>query len=210
MHCQEKCQGRSRLNDRRARQRFRESSCKAGIFLLKLFKLTVLGQTCGARTNRAMGWNQHRRPEWNAIILQGAKMGGHISRRILRLALSVAAVLCSGCDEGPKHPPRESPFVEQQAIVSYDEIKKGELTVQIGEVHKSLNVAVIVAARLRASSIANFIETTENCEVYRVCVGKFRSTARAQRVKEDLLRKNLRCGEIQVMGPLKEKVGPCK
>jgi cell division septation protein DedD len=157
-----------------------------------------------------MGWNQHLQSDGNAIILQEAKMGGHISRLIPRLALIAAAVLCSGCEEPPKPQPPASPFDEQQAIVSYDEIKKGELTVQIGVIHKSLNAAVIIAARLRASSIANFIETTENCDVYRVCVGKFRSMARAKRVKEDLLRKNLRCGEIQVMGPLKEKVGPCK
>jgi cell division septation protein DedD len=135
-------------------------------------------------------------------------MGGRISRFLSHSLLIVIVAFCCGCaEERPKSSP--SPFDEQQAIVHYDEIKKGEFTVQIGDIHKSLNSAVVVSARLRGSSVANFIETTENCTVYRVCVGKFRSKDRAESMKDSLLRKNLRCGAIKVEGALKDKVGPC-
>jgi len=138
-------------------------------------------------------------------------MKDKISRFFSYALLLMIGVFCIGwgpCDGPPPSPP-PSPFDEQQAIVHYDEIKKGEFTVQIGGIHKSLNAAVVIAARLRASSIANFVETTENCEIYRVCVGKYRNKDRAESVKDSLLRKNLRCGVIQVAGALKEKVGPC-
>ncbi len=133
---------------------------------------------------------------------------GKGSQFFTHASVIIIIAFCFGCVEDKPHPP-PSPFDDQQAIVHYDEIKKGEFTVQIGDLHKSLNAAVVIAARLRASSIANFVETTENCGVYRVCVGKYRSKDRAESVKDSLLRKNLRCGEIQVAGALKEKVGPC-
>lgn len=135
-------------------------------------------------------------------------MGGNICRFIIRTALLSLLILCAGCED-PKPPPKPSPFDEQQAIVTYDDVQKGEFTVQIGDIHKSLQPAVVISARLRASSVKNFIETTENCQVYRVCVGKYRSKDRAESVKDALLRKNLRCGQIRVEGALKEKVGPC-
>ena len=133
---------------------------------------------------------------------------GKVSRFFHHAPLILIMAFCYGCpDEKPHSSP--SPFDEQQAIVHYDEIKKGEFTVQIGDMHKSQNAAVVIAARLRASSVANFVETTENCEIYRVCVGKYRSKDRAESVKDLLLRKNLRCGVIQVAGALKDKVEPC-
>jgi len=143
------------------------------------------------------------------MIRQGVIMGCKVSRFFFLMPLIMIMAFCYGCPEEKPKPSPPSPFDEQQAIMHYDEIKKGEFTVQIGEMHKSLNAAVVIAARLRASSVANFVETTENCAVYRVCVGKYRSKDRAESVKDSLLRKNLRCGVIQVAGALKEKVGPC-
>lgn len=141
-------------------------------------------------------------------MIRWVRMTGNVSRFFSIAPLIVIVVFCFGCEPYKPNPP-PSPFDEQQAIVHYDEIKKGEFTVQIGGMHKSLNAAVVIAARLRASSIANFVETTEDCEIYRVCVGKYRSKDRADSVKDSLLRKNLRCGVIQVAGALKEKVEPC-
>jgi cell division septation protein DedD len=129
-------------------------------------------------------------------------MSGHLPRIFPLSVLLLLLISILGC-ENPKPNPPPSPFDEQQAIVSYNEVKKGEYTVQIGETHKSVNGAVSTSARLRASSIANFIETTESRDVYRVCVGKFRTKGRAEAVKEALLRKNLRCGQIKIAGPLK-------
>lgn len=93
----------------------------------------------------------------------------------------------------PCQPEKKPPsiFGEQRPIIRYGEIKENEFTVQVGADSRSLLEASLISSRLRAAGIANFIECSPAGDKYRVCVGKFVSRVRAERMLKLLRRKNI-------------------
>jgi len=105
------------------------------------------------------------------------------------------------CEDKKKEPPEQPVFIERQPIIRYKALRENELTVQVGRHLHSQYDAFVLAGRLRDAGINCFIERSERHDKYRVCVGTFLTTERAERMKKTLISKNI--GNLKIAGPFR-------